>query len=287
METSVRILRKLWRMRRVVAVFAVIAVGLGALVAYHPSFPPQSRKYEVGTAATRILIDTPASQVVAVAPKASGDLGVRASLLANLMAEGALKAEIARRAGLPPNRLVTIAPATSDAVPATKPAAARGPKANVLTLNTLTNDSGEQLPIIDVLAQAPDPRRAVVLANAAVSGLTDYLSSTASVDKVAARHQVRVRALGTAQGRTETRGPSGTIAFLVALFVFGMLCGLLLLAAAVARSWRAAASDEEEELLDPEDDAWSWEEPVGTAPLGEVPAPDDPLGEDAELHAAG
>ena len=45
--------------------------------------------YLVGVATTRVLIDTPSSQVVDVSPKGSDTLGVRANLIASLMVDGA------------------------------------------------------------------------------------------------------------------------------------------------------------------------------------------------------
>src|SRR3954470_2187833 len=106
MDSSVRILRELWRHRTVVAVFAVIAVLFAGALAFRFSLPPQSRMYKVGTATARILIDTPASQVIEVAPKGSDTLGARSSLLSNLMSQGEVKAAIARRAGLRPDQLL-------------------------------------------------------------------------------------------------------------------------------------------------------------------------------------
>src|SRR5436305_382249 len=109
MEPYVSILRDLWRVRVAVCLFAVLAILVGAVMLYRPSLPPQSRTYEVGTATAYILLDTPASQVVEVAPAGSETLGSRASLIANLMAQGDVKAAIARHAGVPPGGLLAIA----------------------------------------------------------------------------------------------------------------------------------------------------------------------------------
>jgi hypothetical protein len=286
METAVTILRDLWQKRVIVAIFAVIAILIGGLVAYRPSLPPQSRKYEVGTANARILVDTPASQAVEIAPKGSETLGARASLLANLMADGELKDAIAKRAGLAPGQLLTVAPSATQ--PNTvSPAALRNPQAYILTTRVLTTDSGEQLPIVDVDTQAPDAQRAAALANAAVGGLEDYLDSKASIDGVSDTRRLRVRPLGAAQGRDVARGPSNVIALMAAIFVFGVFCALLLIADELARSWRAA-SDVEEELRDADIDSWHLEQafydqrsaPSSGEDNGSVPG-------DAEVGAAG
>src|ERR1700754_3007856 len=67
---TVKILRDLWRLRPVVAGVLVFAMLAGAAVVFKlPSL--ESRKYEVGVATARLLVDTPNSQVVEVAPKGS------------------------------------------------------------------------------------------------------------------------------------------------------------------------------------------------------------------------
>src|SRR4051794_32421730 len=110
MQNAVSILRDLWRGRLAVAGFALAALMVGMLVAYQPAFPPKSRKYSLGVASVRILVDTPDSQVVAIAAEgqATGDLGGHASLLAQLMAQGDAKAAIAKHAGVAANKLITV-----------------------------------------------------------------------------------------------------------------------------------------------------------------------------------
>lgn len=254
METAVTILRELWLKRVSVVLCAVAAIVCGGLVAYAPGLPPESRKYEVGVANARILIDTPSSQAVEVAPKGSESLGAHASLLANLMTEGDLKAAIAKRAGLDPARLLTVAPSAigSDTVSGSE---LRNPAANVLSTSVLTDDAGEQLSIIDVDTQAINAERAAAIANAAVTGLQQYLDSRASDDGVSVTRRLQVRPLGAAQARTVARGPSGVIALVASILIFGTLCAILLFADALARGWRVA-SDVEGLGADFDDPAW-------------------------------
>src|SRR5262245_43707122 len=105
---TVTILRDLWRHRLLVAGVYLLAVLAGVAVLYKISFPPklEGRKYDVGVAQARILLDTPSSQVVDVAAKGSDSLGVRANLIASLMVDGNVEAAIARRAGLQPDTLI-------------------------------------------------------------------------------------------------------------------------------------------------------------------------------------
>ena len=242
MESAVTILRRLWQQRAAVGLFAVLAILMGGLVAYRPSLPPESRQHKVGAAYARILVDTPASQAIEVNPEGGETLGDRASLLANLMAGGEMKELIARRAGLEPRELVTVAPADaeSETAAADEP---RGPRANVLTTRVPTDDTGVQLPIIDVQTQAADPARAVALADAAVAGLNAYLDSKASADRVPDRRRLRVQPLGAAQGRDVIRGPGTVLAVVAAVFIFALLCVLLTMVNALAQSWRTASEE--------------------------------------------
>jgi hypothetical protein len=249
MDTSVTILRELWRRRVAVGLIALQAIALGMLLAYKPSLPPVSRAYKVGTATAHILVDTPDSQVVEVAPKGSETLGQRAGLLSNLMAEGEVEAAIARRAGLRSNELLAVAHAGIDPQSVT-PKQKQGPNVNLLTTSVLTNDSGEQLPIIEVTAQAPDAERAARLANAAVAGLGDYLDSKAAVERVSDARRLRVRGLGAAGAREALRGPSQVVALAAAIFIFVFECALLLVISALARGWRAASEQDDLAVID-------------------------------------
>jgi hypothetical protein len=249
MDTSVTILRELWRLRVAVGLIALQAIVLGMLLAYKPAFPPESRSYKVGTATAHILVDTPDSQVVEVAPKGSETLGQRAGLLSNLMAEGEVEGAIARRAGLQPNQLLAVADAGIDPQ-SVSPKQKSGPNINLLTTSVLTNDAGEELPIIEVTAQAPDAQKAARLANAAVAGLSDYLDSKAAVERVSDARRLRVRGLGAAGARETTKGPSQVIALAAAIFIFGFECAILLVVSALARGWQAASEHDEDGLRD-------------------------------------
>ncbi len=272
MQSAVLILRELWRGRVFVALFALLALAAGFLIAYNPGFPPQTRKYEVGVSTVRILLDTPASQVVAIDDEGGGDLGGHASLLAQLMAEGEAKAAIAKRAGVAPDDLLTVTPVADGGEPK-KPAGA-GRDTEVLMMKTLLNDAGAQLPIIDVVAEAPDPQRAAKLASAAVTGLGDFLSSKAAAQQVPDRRRLEVRALSAAHGGLETRGPGLVPAIAVTIFTFGALCGLLLLVYALSRGWREAAAKEGRPPV-PANGSGAWTPPPRRGPVVPV-APDIP-----------
>jgi hypothetical protein len=248
---TVTILRDLWRRRILVLGVGVVALLAGAAVLYQlPSL--KSRQYNVGVATTSILLDTPSSQVVDVAPRGSDTLGVRATLLASLMVDGVVKQSIAQSAGLNPNNLVGNATSATDQ-PVTHP---NNRDAPVLTTQVVTDNDGSQLPIIEVQAQAANAATAAKLANASVVGLRSYLDSKAAVEKIPDAQRLQVTGLGVPQAHTAVKGPGAILGFLVVFLVFGLGCGGILGVAALMHGWRAAAAREvwadDDLLLGPE-----------------------------------
>jgi len=239
----VTILRELWRRRNVVAAVAIVAVLVAVAASYRVTGPLtlESRSYQVGLATAQILLDTPSSQVVEVAPKGSDTLGVRANLLASLMVQGDVKSAIADRAGIPATKLHGIAESAVVENADKKP----GPRDSVLTTRVVSTSDGDRIPIIEIEAQAPDAQRAAALADAAVAGLRDYINSKAAGEAVVDTKRLHVSSLGKAQARGMTRGPSLLIALALALLVFVAGCAAILVITAVVRGWSAAARADE------------------------------------------
>jgi capsular polysaccharide biosynthesis protein len=236
----VTILRDLWRRRVLVALAGIAAVLAAVVVAFQvPTL--ESRRYTVGLATTRVLVDTPRSQVVEVAPKGSDMLGVRANLLANLMVEGVVRAAIAERAGLQPKQLQGIAESGVD--PSAAPVQP-DPRGTAMTTRVVASTDGD-LPLIEIEAQAPAGASAAKLANAAVEGLRGYLDSKAALEHVSDAKRLRVTGLGRAQAVEAVRGPGPVAAFAVGLLVFGLGCAAIVMLSAVMRSWRAANAPED------------------------------------------
>jgi flagellar basal body-associated protein FliL len=239
---TVTILRELWRLRRFVIGVCLLALLAGTAVVYS--------KYEVGVATAQILVDTPNSQVVEVAPKGYDTTGVRANLLASLMVDGVVKSAIAARAGLQPNQLVGVDNAAVDPGPVS--AAPVGPHAFVLTTQVPTDSVGDELPIIELDAQAPNSAEAARLANAAIAGLSDYLDSKAALQRVPDAARLQVTGLGVPQATTAAHGASIAVAIAVAIVVFLLGCAGILGVLALVRGWRAASAREQlgdDELL--------------------------------------
>lgn len=273
---SVTVLRALWRRRTLVCIAGVVAFAAGWLFAFGPalSFPPKPRGYTVGVATVNILLDTPRSQVIDVAPKGSDTLAARANVMANLMVDGGVKVAIAKRAGLAPKKIVASAPAPDGSQPP--------PKLNAHSLAystsvVLTSDMTE-LPIIKVQTQAPNVSKALNLANATVNGLSDYLDAKAADEPIDAARRLQVRPLGTAQGMESPRGPASRMAVVVVLFVFLGGCATILVILALVGRWREAVEEEKrEQVLDPDADAEPGDDDDALEPEPWPEAVDEPV----------
>jgi hypothetical protein len=248
----VTILRELWRRRALVALAALLSVLVGLAIAYTVALPPQSRTAEVGIASGRMLVDTPDSQVIDVQPRGSGTLGIRAGVVANLMTEGDVKAAIARRAELRPRQL-RAGVKEEGQLPDLLSDARGDPNAHLLITSPATNPDGTPLPMVDIEAQAPSPEGAARLADAAVTGLNDFLDTKAAGEDVADAERLQVTGLGAPAIHRETRGPSRLVAAAVGILAFLLGCAAILVAGQLARAWRLAVNAEHAEQAD--DDA--------------------------------
>jgi hypothetical protein len=249
-------LHDLWRHRRYVAGVCVIAVLAGMLVTYHMSFPPKSRSYDVGVASAQVLVDTQRSQVVgassAVTPQGGqvlGMLATQANLLADLMVEGTVKADVAQRAGLKPSQLIGVSAAvTVPSASTTGPSSVSvpsGPNVFALTTQILSDNAGSTtLPIIEIDAYAPDRDKAVRLASAAVAGLQSFVNSKAANDRIPSADRLSIMSLGVSRATTQTRGASPIIGVVVTLAVLLLGCVLILWILGLIRSWRNTSERE-------------------------------------------
>jgi hypothetical protein len=251
----VTILRDLWRFRGTVATLVVFSLMLTTVLMYRVTFPfsLESRHSEVGIASARALIDSPSSQVVDLGGQTGADIGTlsaRAGLLASLMTSSPIKDEVARRAGVPIELLVTPgseAPGTAADSPNNVTSAAVSvddPRAFVLRSSVPTLQSGE-VPIIAVETQAPDTAGAAKLADQAIAVLRAHLENVAGNEAVPPKRRVTVRELGPARSTTAVRGPSPLLALFAGLASFAVGCGALAGGAQLVRSWRLALQGDE------------------------------------------
>lgn len=238
----VKILREVWSRKRLLAIVLGISILTGLLLAYSPGFPPHSRQYQVSLASSDILVDTSNSQVVDVGRRGPDlpTLASRASLLGNLMTVGPLKDAIAKHAGIRPADLVVVPPASA-ATPGVAPAPVKSSQSTKVpdaeaTILTLSTD--ETLPILHVVAQAPDPITASKLSGGTIVELKKYLGSVAATQDIPTARQLVVRRFGTPLVGAATRGlpRSFALAATIALALLG--CGAIVGGSWLIRSWK-------------------------------------------------
>ena len=228
----------LWRRRALVSLVALVAIVVTIVVMFRISLPAnlESRQYQVGIASSRVLVDTPSSQVVAVTADGSDTLGVRANLMASLMVDGELEEpdrQARRHHSEPPLRDGQERQQTDVT---DRP---QGREAHVLTTNVLQDSNGKDLPIIQIEAQAPDAKQAARLADGAVDSLRDYLATKAAAEQVPDARRLKVEGFGPAQSSVEKRGPGLIMAIAAGLFVFALGCAAILGIAALVSALRA------------------------------------------------
>ncbi len=219
-----------------VAIVAVFSLSIGWLLVYGLSFPPKPRSYKVGVASARMLVDTPQSQVVEVAPKGSDTLGTRASVLSNLMLYGELKTMIEQRTGIKKNTLI----AGSDTTGGAEAVSPLKRDSYGLTTGVVVNTELDQLPLIKVDAQAPTAAQAAKLVDAAVDSLITYVNTKAQSQAVEPKRRLRITGLGPATANTVGRGTGKFMGLAAAIFVFLLGCTIIIAVATIVRAWRAA-----------------------------------------------
>lgn len=237
-------LQRLRRHRIAVAAAVLLSVLAAVVATYHVAagFPPrlQSRRYTVGVANERVLVDTPDSIVADLDPSGAASLSVHAQLLADLFASEPIRIAIAREAGIPVQNLAVTPPAVTGAAPVQTPlASATVPP---VQQSTLTIGVDSTLPLVSIAAQAPDQTQATELTDAAVSTLQHYLRTVATSQKIPASRQPVIQALG-GQAGTSTAGPSRVLGPAVAVVLFGLLCYLILFVDGIRARLREAADD--------------------------------------------
>lgn len=237
------ILRELWERRRWVAPGVVVALLAALAMAFEISLLPpglKSKKLTVNTASTAILVDGRRSVVADITADLTG-LAARASVYSRYMTNLPVRRAIARRAGLPVERIVTEAPLARN-----QPAAAREPVAIQRSQAILGEqkdyflrfDTDPGLPTISILSQAPTVAEAVRLANAGAQGFRDYLRRVEGSRRVPLARRIAIRQLGSAEGGTVGRSVKKVT--VLAAFAGTLLawCLLVLLVANVERHWR-------------------------------------------------
>ena len=166
-----------------------------------------------------------------------------ATLVGNLMTSGAVLDEAARAVGVPPRRIQATAPMTAN-VPRALIDPGSGGFATDLVASPdhykLEIQADPSVPVLHVYTQAPSAAAASKLANAAITGIGNYLAANQAQAKVPVGQRILVQQLGPVQGGVANPGGPVQIAVLVFLGVFGACLFLTAIIAHVGRGFRTA-----------------------------------------------
>jgi hypothetical protein len=267
------------RRRRVLAtigVSAVVATAASLASVYEVGLVPPSiekRQLEIGVGVTHALVDYPPSaddrtvvdglnlyeDVAALAQRTGG--------LAHLMASPQVVKQTGQRLGVDAEDISAETEIT-DSVPRSLVEPNSERRANEL-LNSadpyrLNIQARSGLPMIDIYTQAPTPDQARRLADVSIEAFNERLRDLAVAREVPRASRVRLTQLGAARAGPADSSAPKLIALLTWLVVFGLCCGLIVLAVRIRRGWRggSAASSPPERGREGTDD---W--PHTTRPL--------------------
>lgn len=242
----VEIARELWQRKLLVGLVAALALFVSLYSAFQISlFPPslQKRSLTVAAASSQILVDSPQSTLVAGAEAGTfSALATRAKIYGQYLSSLAARAEIAKRAGVPPQSIATsgpFSPASGGETYASQPSNERAEELlQEGAGNRLVFTAQEGVPIITVSAQAPTSEQAVALASASFETLKDYVRRLRT-DGTPVRKGVIVRQLGAPEGGTLGGSNNLILMVLAFLLVFGLGCAAILVVPSFVARWRA------------------------------------------------
>jgi hypothetical protein len=223
--------------RRAVVLCAAVALAVAVLSAWRSDF-------EIATASTTMVVDTPRASVVDPLTDTYGfaSLSARAVLLGSVMADGPVRAAIARRAGVPAGDLRVEAPLTPIQP---RPTVQRGQERRTGDLLRSGNqlrlhiDVDPVVPVLDVYAQAPTATRAERLADAAVEAARSELARRSAAERTPERYRLKLRQLGRAEGAVVNAGVRRQVGLVAFVLTFAAMVALL---AALSRAVRRGRS---------------------------------------------
>ncbi|HWF49603.1 MAG TPA: hypothetical protein VG294_03070 [Solirubrobacteraceae bacterium] len=240
-----RALYQFSRRPRLVALSVAIAALAAMFSAYRISLLPPSlhpRAIGMASASTQILVDNPYTIVLDLNQGSYQlqQMAQSATLLGNVLGSVSVRTEIARIAGVPVKAINT-----------TEPATPQFPQAITLPRNRTTTDllasnnqyriniqANPTVPILTIYTEAHSTAVAKALANAAATGLRDYMNSVAP--SLPAKKQIQIEQLGQAQGGAVTGGLRVEVLGLVFGFALLITGGILLAIDRIVRGWRMA-----------------------------------------------
>jgi hypothetical protein len=230
----VNLVRRLLRFRLLVLFGLVPALLLGARLGFDVSTNPPglaSRAVKSVSVSTRVFLQDARASAVDLGPSVTDGLGTRARLMADLMATDVRRGDIARRAGIVPQDLTVITPA-SDVVPVLVPVAVKSATAANLisTPYALVLGADGNIPIVSLRASAPRPADARRVVVAAVQTLNQMIVDGTVRSRPPALNMAE---LGAPTATVTTQGSKLALALAATVMLFGMWWGAVLVGRAI------------------------------------------------------
>lgn len=238
------VIRELLGRKRLLAVGVIIALAAAVLSTHRlQGFMLKPKSLQYSAASTQVFIDSPSTVLGNVNP-ATTQLTTVATLDANFMTSPTMLDLIAKKVGLSGNQLEASGPTSSLPRAIVEPTAVQR---NVeLTGETtpyrLDYSNNPNLPIVGIATQAPTTQQAIGLANAAASGLAQYVTNLQDQSGVPSHQRVIIRELGQAHGHVVNGGTSKKLAFMAFVAVFFLWCVLLLGSRRFRKSWQQSGA---------------------------------------------
>jgi hypothetical protein len=245
-------MRTLWRLRAGMVLSLAIALlaavwSVQKISLFPPSLEPRS--LEMATASTHVVVDTPTSALVDLRQDTYSLDGLtnRAVLLGNVISATRVREGIARRAGIPVERLVVQAPLTPKQSAPPADSENRRTTGDIIKSTDhyrLHIQSNPSVPVLDIYAQSPTADSAATLVNAAVEELQAYLVELAAAENTPPHKQITLIQLGKGHGTIINEDVDWQIAILAFVVAFGVASAMVILVARVRAGWRLAAAAE-------------------------------------------
>ncbi len=236
----VDVLRVLARHRLALAAGLLVAIAAGLAVQYHISLSPlalSDRVTTTTTAQTRLLLDAPDKpSAVDLDAGVADTLGLRAGLLADLLATNAVREDIARDSGVPEAELAVLPPASASPSLPVPLAVAAAEAARVTTEPyTLSVAADVSIPIVSLHVAAPDTGSARRIAAAATRAYERLVAT-----RLGKPSRLSVESLGPIRTTTKVDRMRRAFGLAATIAVFTMWAVGLVLLTGLRRAWRGA-----------------------------------------------
>lgn len=245
-------LRKLWRLKAWVIAGLLLACAAAVWSVQKVSlFPPglSPRTVEIASAKTQVVVDMPKSTILDLRQDTYSLEGLtnRAVLLGNVMASAPVRESIARRADMPVDALQVTPPLTPEQPRATTASGSKRRTTDIFKSNDeyrISIQANPTVPVLYIYTQTPSAESAGKLANAAVEGLSAYLTDLAERQQTPPRKQLQLLQLGMATGEVINEEADWQVALLAFVLTFGAACAVIVFVSRMKRGWRLAALSE-------------------------------------------